>query len=441
MRLGVNNLGRTFGSLVALEGVSIEFNEGEIHAVIGENGAGKSTLMNVLGGHLQPTSGSVTIDGEPVTIASPQNAQKFGIEMVHQHFKLIRNFSVTENLALAASARSEAFPGTKELAAPALARGASLGWQFEPDALVSNMTVGEQQRLEITKCLVDSCRILILDEPTAVLSPREVEDLFEVLSGLREQGVAIILIAHKLREILEIADQVSVLRQGRLVHSSRRADATLESLSSAMLGSSVNLDPENLRTVEAAIELDPNPRPGEVLGIGGVDGNGQKEFAESLVRSVEHSAFIPQDRQTEGLALSMSIADNLLIGPVSRGEYRRWLPFGKVQDWAKSVIHRFRIKASSPNALAGSLSGGNQQKVVLARALEGEPSTIVAINPTRGLDFQSAAFVHTELRNAASRGAAVLLVSSDREELDQVADRILYMVRGELKTTMEEAVQ
>lgn len=394
--------------------------------------------MNLLGGHLLPSGGEILIDGAPIVVSSPQVAQRLGIEMVHQHFQLVPNFTVAENLALAMASRSATFPGVGSLAEPALARAAELGWTFRGEDRVGDLSVGAQQRLEITKCLVESCRVLILDEPTAVLSPGQVEDLFGVLRGLRDRGVTILLIAHKLREILDIADHISVLRLGRLVLSQPRSEVTEGELARAMLGAE-RVESAGTSVVKTGRD-EPVAQPGEILGIGGVDGNGQKEYAERLVREGD-AAYIPQDRQHEGLALTMTVADNLALGPIASRAWRGWLPLSKVQVWAQDLIEKYRIKVGRSRDLAGSLSGGNQQKIVLARALSGEPTAIVAMNPTRGLDFASTEFVHEQLRAAAQRGAAVTLISSDRDELDAVADRVLYMVRGEMRTTFEEAIQ
>lgn len=459
--LEAKGLTKSFGPVVALRSVDIEFRRREIHAVLGENGAGKSTLMNVLAGFLTPDSGSVNLLGQPLRLGNPVAARAAGIAMVHQHFMLVPAFTVAENLALA---RLEHLRGTlqvEDAACHALEIGESLGWKLDPHALTGQLAVGVQQRVEILKALATDAPILILDEPTAVLSAEETEELFQVLRKLREQGKTIILIAHKLAEIVSVASWATVLRQGAVVASQAVTADSADALATAMIGEPLKpsaprtttlgnklLTVQELRTRgdrgEPAVQgISFTVRSGEVFGIGGVDGNGQVQLAEALVgvRPFEGSVevqgptgYIPQDRQTDGLALPLSIEENFLIAlpPESNLAPSGRLRWRAIRDWSQELVQRFAIKTPDLKTQAGQLSGGNQQKVVVARVLDREPKVIVAVNPTRGLDFHATDFVHQALRDAATNGAAVVLISTDRDELAAVADRIQYLSAGRL---------
>jgi general nucleoside transport system ATP-binding protein len=459
-----------FGPVVALEDVSVSFRAGEVHAVLGENGAGKSTLMNVLAGFLAPDSGEVLLDGAPLPPGRPVEARQAGIEMVHQHFMLVPQFTVAENLALARLDVSGVALDPMVTARPALERARQLGWDVPPDAVTALLPVGVQQRIEILKAVAGDAKVVVFDEPTAVLSPDEAQDLLGVLRRLADEGRCVVLIAHKLSEVTSVADRVSVLRQGRLVGEALMAETDSAQIADWMIGQAParrspapsalgdpvlrvqGLHVRGDRGREAVQGVDFEVRAGEVLGIGGVDGNGQVELAEALAGirppvsgSVvrPHSvAYVPQDRQADGLALALSIHENLLVGAIR--DPRLWLgPFLRlraVAAWARDLIERFGIKAGSPNDPAGSLSGGNQQKVVVARNLAETPGLVVAVNPTRGLDFRATDFVHGELARAAAEGAAVVLVSTDADELAAVAHRTLFLSRGRLVADLREAV-
>lgn len=462
--LRVAGVSKSYGTVRALSGVSAEFRGGEIHAVLGENGAGKSTLMGVLAGFVRPDAGEAILDGVPLPLGDPQAVRARGIAMVHQHFMLVDDFTVAENLALARLERLGGPLDVDRLAEPSLDRASSLGWPVDPRARTGDLPVGAQQRVEILKALGGDARVLILDEPTAVLSPDEVDDLFGVLRGLRDQGAAVILIAHKLAEVFQVADRLTVLRGGVKVAEAPLGETTQEEVARWMVGEPHDEPPpppleagppritlHGLRVAgdrgeEAVRGVDLVVHAGEIVGVGGVDGNGQVELAEAVagVRSPSEGSvdadgpvgYIPQDRQGDGLALAMSLRDNFLIGRTDRPGLA-WGPIllGRaVSRWAAALVARFSIKVGSLSDPAESLSGGNQQKLVVGRVLDSNPRVLVAANPTRGLDIRAADFVHDRLREAAANGAAVLLISTDRDELAVLAHRTLYMSSGRLRT-------
>jgi len=468
--LTVSKITKSYGALRALDGVSAEFREGEIHAVLGENGAGKSTLMNLLAGFTKPDSGSIKLDGKELPVGRPFECKRLGIAMIHQHFTLVPGFTVEENLALAAISG----PGpidSRELSKPAMAQAEALGWPLDLAAKTGQLPVGAQQRIEILKALSGESRVIIFDEPTAVLSQGEVEDLFRVLRALKQDGKTVILIAHKLREVMAVADRVTVLRRGKVVGEAPIGQVTSDRLVEWMVGEippllqknadtkyreglrATGLSAKGDRGERALHGIDLEARRGEILGIGGVDGNGQVELAEVFagVRSYggglewegrpfdpdsrsPRIAYIPQDRQHDGLALGMSIEDNMLI----EGHRRPSLTAGpfirrqRLRQWSSGLIERFDIKTGSAKARADSLSGGNQQKLVVARALDEVPDLLVAVNPGRGLDVKATEYVHRKILDARNAGAAVVLVSTDLDEIGALATRTLYLSRGQI---------
>ncbi len=464
--LTVKALSKWYGSVRALEGVSATFQSGEIHAVLGENGAGKSTLMGVLAGFILPDSGSVDLNGQPLPVGSPSACRNAGIAMVHQHFMLVPEFTVAENLALDRLGNLFGTLDVPKLSEPAIGLAKKLDWQINRQALVRQLPVGAQQRIEILKVLADDSPVVILDEPTAVLGPDEVLDLFRVLRNLRDRGKIVILIAHKLSEVLAVADRVTVLRQGKFVATSLIGEADETQLATWMVGdlpptlikgartdlapglSMHDVSAKGDRGEDALRGISLVVRQGEILGIGGVDGNGQVELAEVAagVRascggqvnwaagSALRIAYIPQDRQSDGLALGMSIRDNSLIEGHRRPELSHgpFLNSKAIGDWCRKLIDQFQVKTPSSLELAGSLSGGNQQKVVVARNLDQTPDLLVAVNPTRGLDIRAADFVQRQILKARDEGAAVLLISTDLDELATLADRTLFLSRGQL---------
>lgn len=479
--LEMRGMTRRFGATLALDAVDFALYPGEIHALLGENGAGKSTLMHLLSGLLSPDAGTISLEGRPVMLTSPRAARSRGIAMVHQHFALVPAFTVAENLALDDAGEGRKSRAMAESTARSLQRASALGWELPPHATVGSLSVGLQQRIEITKALASDARILIFDEPTAVLAGDEVEELFAVLRRLRAQGAAIALIAHKLSEILAVADRVTVLRRGRRVAGCPVAETDAAQLAAWMVGASLapaqtgTRPPDSPTSDQKALPgpdfranaltvlgergdtavrgLSLEVRAGEILAVGGVDGNGQVELAEALtgLRPVlsgsmtwqsrtccpdfwPRTGYIPQDRRRSGLAVQMSVADNLLFLAVRDPAYRRGplLRLRALRALAEELVRKFDVRTPSLDLRAAGLSGGNQQKLVVARALHGDPEWIVALNPTRGLDLGATRFVHEQLRQARARGAAVLVISTDLDELAALADRGAILSRGQL---------
>lgn len=449
--LTVRGITKRFGSVVALHDVSLEFATGEIHAVLGENGAGKSTLMNILGGFVRPDSGDIQLSGHPLPLGHPAACRDAGIELVHQHFMLVPAFTVEENIALASrQAHSRR----------ALEIAKELGWTIEVRARTGDLPVGTQQRIEILKALAADTPVVIFDEPTATLSPNEVEDLFRVLRALKSNGKTVILIAHKLAEVMRVADRVTVLRRGRKVAEAAISEVDVRQLAEWMVGALPReqrpLPPGDHEAIvrirdlwvrgdrgEWAVQgVDLDIRPGEILGIGGVDGNGQVELAETIAGIRESktpialppAGYIPPNRQTEGLALTMSIQDNFLIGGLAHKYLARgpFLLLRAITKWAQGLITKYRIRIGNLRDAAATLSGGNQQKIVVARVIDSASPVIVAVHPTRGLDIHATDQVHSALQSAAERGSAVVLFSSDLDELAGVASRTYFMAQGRL---------
>jgi simple sugar transport system ATP-binding protein len=449
--------------VTALDDVSAEFTPGEIHAVLGENGAGKSTLMEIVAGFLMPDRGSVLLDGRPLPLGRPFECKRLGIAMIHQHFTLVPEFTVAENLALARIDRPAGRLDVLDLAGPSLALASRLGWDVKANVKARLLSVGAQQRIEILKAMGGNGDVIIFDEPTAVLSPGEVEDLFRVLRELKSAGKAIVLIAHKLSEVMAIADRVTVLRKGRWVASAPIADVTPGQLAQWMVGTMPEavaptppMPGEVILAVREAVVLGDRRevavrgvsleiRRGEILGVGGVDGNGQVELAEAMarIRPLASGAltiagagvgYIPQDRQADGLAMGMSVADNLLIGGYRSPRLTSgpFLAVARIREWVAGLIDRFGIKVDRPDDPVAQLSGGNQQKVVVSRILDAAPDLLVAVNPTRGLDIRATGFVHAAILRARDDGAAVALFSTDLDELSALATRRVFLSRGRL---------
>ncbi len=468
--LAVKGVAKRFGALTALQDVTLTFRSGEIHAVLGENGAGKSTLMNVMSGFLAPDAGTVLLDGKPIPLGSAFECKNLGIEMIHQHFTLVPEFSVAENLSLARLDSLYSPIDPLKNSAQAILSGKDFGWDLDAGAKTGTLPVGVQQRIEILKAISGDARVLIFDEPTAVLSPLEVEELFRVLVRLRDAGKIVVLIAHKLSEVLSVADRISVLRLGKLIQTEDRANVTARQLAEWMVGElpaantlerpseqGEGFEARDLVVLgdrgETAIDgVKFSVRRGEIFGIGGVDGNGQVELAEAVaqVRPVKRGeltwqakpieaefpviGYVPQDRQRDGLALGMSIQDNMLISALRRKSLFKgpFLAMRAVREWSQDLIARFSIKAGSPNDLAKSLSGGNQQKVVVSRTLDRDPNLLIVVNPTRGLDIKATQYVHDRILEARQRGAAVLLFSADLDELYALSDRTMFLSKGRL---------
>jgi simple sugar transport system ATP-binding protein len=458
-------ISKRYGSLTALDGVSATFRPGEIHAVVGENGAGKSTFVGILAGFVRPDSGSVRLDGESLPVGQAFEYKRRGIEMIHQHFTLVPAMTVSENLALGRVASLGKVLDASGLADRSMQVALRLGWKIDGNAAVGDLSVGTQQRVEILKALGGDADVLIFDEPTAVLAPVEVEELLSVLRTLRDDGKTVILIAHKLAEIMAVADHVTVLRRGKWVASARVSDTNPAELAQWMVGDMPSSTPSDdsvstrpgLRTTSLSVAGDRgNPaisnvdfeiQRGEVLGFGGVDGNGQVELAEALVgiRPFQGSiafadadqpdrGYVPQDRQVDGLALTMSVKENLLVTGHRDSNLTSWgwLRRGAISIWATALIERFGIKVSGPNQSVSGLSGGNQQKVVVSRALEHPRDLLVFVNPTRGLDLRATQFVHEQIRAAQLGGAAIALITTDLDELYALSSRTKFLSQGRL---------
>ncbi len=479
--LEMRGICKQYGTTVALDRVDLTGCAGEIHAILGENGAGKSTLMNILSGMTMPDSGAISLRGSLVQLRSPAEARAHSIAMVHQHFTLVPAFTAAENFALDVKGGNSAHFSVREAAAPIFKKAEELGWVFDPEARVRDLPVGVQQRMEIVRALATGAEILVFDEPTAVLAENEIEELFAVLRRLKEEGRLVLLIAHKLTEIMAAADRVTVLRKGKNAAVSDISSTNVAQLAAWMVQGSEVLEPAHVlpsllprrssaeggETLlkadklvvygdrgEAALRgVSMEVRAGEVLGIGGVDGNGQTELAEALAglrKTAEGSitwkggrflpgrtltaAYIPQDRRRDGLAVNMTIEENLLFEAVKDREYRKWslLRRHSLRKLGQRLVEEFDIRTSSMFLPASSLSGGNQQKIIVARALYRNPEWIVALNPTRGLDIGAARYVHTRLLQARERGASIVLISTDLDELRAVADRAAILSGGRL---------
>jgi len=489
MKLELRNITKRFGTLVANDNISLTLEPGEIHSLLGENGAGKSTLMNVLYGLLQPDEGQILIDDKPVKFAGPGDAMAAGIGMVHQHFMLIPVFTVAENVVLGHEPTGKI--GNLDLnAARKIVKEISdrFGFDIDPDAKVQDLPVGAQQRVEIIKSLARNAKALVLDEPTAVLTPQETDELMEIMRGLAKSGTSIIFITHKLREVQQVADRITVIRQGKVV-ASPSPKASASELASLMVGREVDLDvkrkPAKVGAETLVIKdltvLDDRQHQmvdgvtfsvhdGEVLAIAGVQGNGQTELAEAIlglrkihsgsievagkdltkssVRDVLEAGlgYIPEDRKKDGLVGEFSIAENLMLDgsfgkPFANGVQ---IDFAKRDEIVQKLIKEFDIRTPSAETMAKQLSGGNQQKVVVARELGRELKVLVASQPTRGVDVGSIEFIHEQIIAARDAGKSVLIISTELDEVLALADRIAVMYRGRIvgivdsKTTREK---
>ncbi len=434
--LELRHITKRFGGLAALDDVSISFADRSIHAVLGENGAGKSTLMRVLYGMVQADRGEILLDGRGLSLRRPADAMRVGIGMVHQHFTLVERMTVAENMAL--GERGDGWwmsPAVLRSRVEAVSR--RVGLEIAPEEMVEELSVGQRQRVEILKALQHDVHTLILDEPTAVLTPQEIEQLFAALRKLRDEGRRVIFISHKLNEVVGLCDAVSVLRGGKLVCTERMGALSADALVEQMVGRRVGAIERGGRVPagEIAVELSAgcDVRRGEIVGIAGVEGNGQAELVERVL-SARRAGHIADDRQREALVMSMTVAENAILKvhgqrPISRGEI---LNTGAIREFAQGLIREYDIRAAGVNAGVATLSGGNQQKLVVGRELATRPELIVAVNPTRGLDVAATEFVHRRLLAERERGAAVLLISVDLDEILALTDRVLVIFDGKL---------
>jgi simple sugar transport system ATP-binding protein len=476
--LEMRGITKRYPGVVANDGIDLEVRPGEIHALLGENGAGKSTLMNVLYGLATPDSGEILLNGTPVKIDGPSDAIARGISMVHQHFMLVPVLSVAENILLGAETMANPiFLDREEAHRRIVALGQRFGFEIDPDVKVGALSVGWQQRVEILKALYRQAKILVLDEPTAVLTPQETKEIFAVLRRLADEGHSIIFISHKLYEVLEIADRITVIRRGKVVGSRIPSETDEDDLAALMVGRNVQLvvdrgeshpgEPTLIvsdlhvaddRGQQVVNGVSLEVRAGEILGVAGVAGNGQEELVEALTglrkptsgkvalagqdvtgrgpRELQQRgmSFVPGDRHRFGLVLSFPLADNLVLtqydeAPYTRGIFRNEQA---IAEWAKRAIAEYDIRTPSAKVAASTLSGGNQQKAIVAREFSRKLSALVLDQPTRGLDVGSIEFIHRQVIAKRDEGAAILLVSAELDEVLELSDRVAVMYRGEV---------
>ena len=476
MRLELRGITKRFGDLVANDDISLTIEPGQIHALLGENGAGKSTLMNILYGLLHPDSGEILVDGSPVTFASPADAIRVGIGMVHQHFMLVPVFTVAQNVELG-DERVGPLGFLRVAEAEEVVREVSqrFGLEVDPAAVVEDLPVGIQQRVEIIKALTRDASCLILDEPTAVLTPQETDELLAIVRGLRDSGTSVVLITHKLREVREAADVITVIRRGRVVASSIPPSTPETELAALMVGRDVSLTVDRGTSSPAQPVLEVrgltvydmtdravvddvsfDVRAGEILCIAGVQGNGQTELVEALMGLQDRVVgevtvagaltrkpetrrmlslgvgYVPEDREADGLVSTFSLAQNLVLDTISSPPWSRHgiVDYARIDEGARDLLTQFDVRARDAYVTAGTLSGGNKQKVVLARELSRDLTVLIATQPTRGLDVGSIEFVHRRLIEERDAGVAVLIVSTELDEVYALADRILVMYQG-----------
>ena len=484
---------KRFPGIIANDDITLQVKKGEIHALLGENGAGKSTLMSVLFGLYQPEEGVIKKDGREVSIKDPNDANALGIGMVHQHFKLVECFTVLDNIIMGVEPTKHGFLQKKEARRRVLALSEKYGLRVDPDALIEDITVGMQQRTEILKMLYRENEILIFDEPTAVLTPQEIDELMDIMRHLASEGKSILFISHKLNEIMAVADRCTVLRKGKYVGTVETKDTTMEQLSAMMVGRSVNFHVEKgpahpgdvvldvahmtvaskVHRNNAVRDVSLKVRRGEIVCLAGIDGNGQTEFVYGLTgleplvsgkvslcgkdithapirkRSLLGMSHIPEDRHKHGLVLDYTLEDNLVLQRYFEPEFTDKAGFlrrDNIRQYAQRLIDQYDVRSSQgPVTIARSMSGGNQQKAIVAREIDKDPELLVAVPPTRGVDVGAIEYIHKQLVAERDKGRAVLLVSLELDEVMDVPDRILVMYEGEIvgeldpkKTTQEE---
>ena len=487
------NITKRFPGIIANDNITLQLKKGEIHALLGENGAGKSTLMSVLFGLYQPEEGVIKKDGQVVSIKDPNDANALGIGMVHQHFKLVECFSVLDNIIMGVEPTKHGLLQKKEAREKVLALSEKYGLHVDPDALIEDITVGMQQRTEILKMLYRENEILIFDEPTAVLTPQEIDELMEIMRNLSAEGKSILFISHKLNEIMAVADRCTVLRKGKYIGTVETRNTSAEELSAMMVGRNVNfhvekkpaqpgdvvLDVEHMTVASkvhknnAVKDVSLKVRRGEIVCIAGIDGNGQTEFVYGLTgleplvsgkitlcgqdithasirrRSTMGMSHIPEDRHKHGLVLDYTLEDNLVLQRYFEPEFTSKAGFlrrDNIRKYAQRLIDQYDVRSGQgPITVARSMSGGNQQKAIVAREIDKDPELLVAVQPTRGLDVGAIEYIHKQLVAQRDAGKAVLLVSLELDEVMDVPDRILVMYEGEIvgeldpkKTTQEE---
>jgi len=483
---------KVFPGIVANDDITLQLKKGEIHALLGENGAGKSTLMSVLFGLYQAEKGEIKKNGEVVQISNPNDANRLGIGMVHQHFKLVEIFTVLENIILGVEPNKMGFLQKKEAREKVVALSKKYGLYVDPDALVEKISVGMQQRVEILKMLYRDNEILIFDEPTAVLTPQEIDELMEIMRGFAKEGKSILFITHKLNEIMSVADRCTVLRKGKCIGTVDIKDTTKEELSRMMVGRDVNFSVEKKESKPGDVILSVNNlavtsktsknnavndvsfdvRAGEIVCIAGIDGNGQTELVSAITglekitkgkiklcgqditkasirkRSKVGMSHIPEDRHKHGLVLDYNLEDNIVLQRYWQPEFQKngFIKRQEVRNYAENLIEKYDVRSGQgPVSITRSMSGGNQQKAIIARELDKKHELLVAVQPTRGLDVGAIEFIHKQLVASRDAGKAVLLVSLELDEVMDVSDRILVMYEGDIvgeldpkNTTVEE---
>ena len=481
------NITKEFPGIIANDDITLQLKRGEIHALLGENGAGKSTLMSVLFGLYQPEKGVIKKNGEVVTIKDPNDANALGIGMVHQHFKLVDVFTVLDNIILGVEPNTAGFLKKKRAREKVIELSKTYGLNIDPDALVENITVGMQQRTEILKMLYRDNEILIFDEPTAVLTPQEIDELMSVMKGLAKEGKSILFITHKLNEIMAVADRCSVLRKGKYIGTVNIADTTKEELSNMMVGRDVKfvVDKDEAKPQEVVLEVDGisvkgargkkdavhdvsfEVCAGEIVCIAGIDGNGQTEFVHALTgltkiddgnirllgeditnksiryRNTHGMSHIPEDRHKHGLVLDYSLEENMVLQRYFEPQFQKngFIRFEEVRKYTEDLIERFDVRSGQGAVTTSrSMSGGNQQKAIVAREMDREHKLLVAVQPTRGLDVGAIEYIHKQIVNSRDSGTAVLLVSLELEEVMSLSDRILVMYEGEIVGELDPKV-
>lgn len=474
--VSLKNIHNSFGDKKVLKGVDFDLHKCEVHALLGENGAGKTTLMNILYGMFPQNEGEIYIKGEEIVNNSPKKAIKMGIGMVHQHFMLIEPFTVTENIILGYEGKNNLIIDRNKAKEEVLNLSKEYGLLIDPDSKVSDISVGQQQRIEILKALYHGADILIFDEPTAVLTPQEINEFIEIVEKLTELGKSVIIITHKLKEIKAMADTCTIIRRGEFIDKVKVKDVSEEELAEKMVGRDVsfNVKKEKIdlgdeifkiedlwvkdnRKVDKVKGLNLSIRKGEILGIAGVDGNGQTELIDAIsgMRKAEKGKVtlkgeditnknprniidlgmnqIPEDRQKRGLVLEYSIKDNLILENLDKDFSKNGiLDFKKIEENANDLIEKFDIRPNDMNEKAGSLSGGNQQKVIIAREITNDPDLLIAAQPTRGLDVGAIEFIHQYLVELRNQGKAVLLISFQLDEVMDLSDRICVIYDGKI---------